>query len=181
MARTSKRQLVADVAQELFFENGFNATGINQITQEAEVASMTLYNNFPSKDDLVLHILRENKSKTLLSLYAAAAEKGSGKEKLAVIFSWLKAAAPTGVSAAHLHAASEYRDSSHPVNELVRGYHGGLLALLQTFYKDSEADQVAVVIHGAIASFVITQDVVVFTHAQAAAVKILSSKKNDPA
>ena len=54
MARASKREDVLDTADVLFEKNGFVATGVNQITQEAGVASMTLYNNFASKDDLIV-------------------------------------------------------------------------------------------------------------------------------
>ena len=57
MARASKRDDVLDKADELFEKNGFVATGVNQITQEAGVASMTLYNNFKSKEDLIVAAL----------------------------------------------------------------------------------------------------------------------------
>ena len=57
MARASKRELVLDTAERLFTQDGFTATGINLITQEAGIASMTLYNNFKSKDGLVLAVL----------------------------------------------------------------------------------------------------------------------------
>ena len=42
----------------MFNEGGYHATGIDQILAEAGVAKMTLYNNFPSKDDLIVEVLR---------------------------------------------------------------------------------------------------------------------------
>ncbi len=41
-------------AAELFYAQGMAATGIDAITERAGVARKSLYNNFSSKDDLVL-------------------------------------------------------------------------------------------------------------------------------
>ena len=49
----SKRDQLIDTAEELFYQHGFNATGIDKILAEAGVAKMTLYNHFKSKDALI--------------------------------------------------------------------------------------------------------------------------------
>ncbi|WP_185020747.1 TetR/AcrR family transcriptional regulator [Histidinibacterium lentulum] len=41
-------------AARLFQERGLNRVGINEIIREADVARMSLYNNFKSKEDLAL-------------------------------------------------------------------------------------------------------------------------------
>lgn len=55
MRRTAAqtREHVLDVANELFYWNGIRATGIDKVAAEAEVAPITLYRLFASKDDLV--------------------------------------------------------------------------------------------------------------------------------
>ena len=46
-----------DAAARLFYADGIAATGINAITAEAGVARMSLYNNFASKEELMLAYL----------------------------------------------------------------------------------------------------------------------------
>jgi|SRR6056297_2255025 len=53
--KPTKDRLI-ETARELFVGDGIPQTGINKITAEADVARMTLYNNFASKDDLVLAV-----------------------------------------------------------------------------------------------------------------------------
>lgn len=50
------RERLIDTARALFLRDGIPNTGINSVTAEAEVARMTLYNNFASKDALVLAV-----------------------------------------------------------------------------------------------------------------------------
>jgi len=52
-----KRQLIIETAFRLFKDNGFYATGVDLIMREAGIAKPTLYQNFPSKNDLVVEVL----------------------------------------------------------------------------------------------------------------------------
>lgn len=54
-----KRQKLLDCARKLFETEGFHTTGIDRILDEAGVAKMTLYNNFGSKDMLIVAVLDE--------------------------------------------------------------------------------------------------------------------------
>ncbi|HFG6899525.1 TetR/AcrR family transcriptional regulator [Acinetobacter baumannii] len=47
------RQKILDAAATLFYNDGITATGINTVTAKADVAKMSLYNNFASKGELV--------------------------------------------------------------------------------------------------------------------------------
>jgi len=53
---TLPRDRLVETARALFLGEGIPQTGINKITSQADVARMTLYNNFASKDDLVLAV-----------------------------------------------------------------------------------------------------------------------------
>lgn len=57
MAPRKKDHLV-QTALDLFDREGFTATGIDKILAAAGVAKMTLYNNFKSKDDLIVAALQ---------------------------------------------------------------------------------------------------------------------------
>ena len=52
------RRKLLTAAAERFYADGVNGTGIDAITAAAGVAKMSLYNNFASKDDLVLAYLQ---------------------------------------------------------------------------------------------------------------------------
>ncbi len=53
--RPTKDRLI-ETARELFLREGIPQTGINKVIATADVARMTLYNNFASKDDLILAV-----------------------------------------------------------------------------------------------------------------------------
>lgn len=57
--RSKKRDALIETAEELFYQFGFHAVGIDRIIAESQVAKMTLYKHFPSKDDLIETVLTE--------------------------------------------------------------------------------------------------------------------------
>src|SRR5262249_12366992 len=46
------RELIAETAQRLFRERGFDVVTVDEVAREAEVARMTVFNYFPTKEDL---------------------------------------------------------------------------------------------------------------------------------
>lgn len=55
------RERIVDAARELFYENGYEATGLAQIRKRAGVNSGSLYYFFPSKEDLLVAVLEQYK------------------------------------------------------------------------------------------------------------------------
>ncbi|WP_445403500.1 TetR/AcrR family transcriptional regulator [Acinetobacter vivianii] len=53
MSSKSAKQKILDAASTLFYNDGISNTGINTITEKANVAKMSLYNNFATKSDLI--------------------------------------------------------------------------------------------------------------------------------
>src|SRR6266567_1038113 len=51
-ART--RQLIADTAARMFAERGYEQVAVSDVAREAEVAEQTVYNYFPTKEQLVI-------------------------------------------------------------------------------------------------------------------------------
>jgi AcrR family transcriptional regulator len=47
------RQLISETARRLFIERGFEQVSVAEIAREAELSEMTVFNYFPTKEDLV--------------------------------------------------------------------------------------------------------------------------------
>ncbi|MEM7485475.1 MAG: TetR/AcrR family transcriptional regulator [Bacteroidota bacterium] len=67
-ARASVRHKVLDSAAELFYYQGYAATGIQQITDNAKVAKTSLYEHFRSKEDLCVAYLSKTREEWIGNL-----------------------------------------------------------------------------------------------------------------
>ena len=85
---SSARERILDAAYELFSHRGIQAVGVNEVIEQAGVATATLYRHFPSKEKLVLAFLdlREQRwTKDLIE--AGAMRRGTNpEERLLAIF-----------------------------------------------------------------------------------------------
>ena len=86
--RPSARERILDTAYDLFSRHGTRAVGVDRIIAECGIAKMTLYRNFPSKDDLILAFLERREERwTRAWLQAEAQRRGSTPaERLLAIF-----------------------------------------------------------------------------------------------
>ena len=57
MDSLNTRERIVEAARDLFLMQGYNSTGLAQITQRAGVKSGSLYYFFPTKEDLLLAVL----------------------------------------------------------------------------------------------------------------------------
>lgn len=57
MKRLSVKERIIETASDLFYNQGYNQTGINQIIDEANVAKASLYSHFKSKEDIAVAYL----------------------------------------------------------------------------------------------------------------------------
>src|SRR5215471_13799961 len=74
------RRRILETADRLFYQDGLRAVGIDRIIAEAGVAKMSLYNHFPSKDDLILAVL-QHREEAILEFFRAAMERHAKKAK----------------------------------------------------------------------------------------------------
>ncbi|ENW48218.1 TetR/AcrR family transcriptional regulator [Acinetobacter baumannii] len=80
------RQKILDAAATLFYNDGITATGINTVTAKADVAKMSLYNNFSSKGELVDTYIAA-RHQEWLDLYQKRLEKTkTAKEAILAVF-----------------------------------------------------------------------------------------------
>ena len=62
------RQLIADTARRLFSERGFEQVSVAEIARAAEVSQATVFNYFPSKEDLVYNRLETFEDQLLTAI-----------------------------------------------------------------------------------------------------------------
>ena len=63
MKKEKVHDRILRVASDLFYKQGYNSTGINQIIAEADIAIGSLYNHFSSKNDLLqAYLIKEEKN-----------------------------------------------------------------------------------------------------------------------
>ena len=67
------RQQIADTARRLFAERGFDAVPVSEVARQAEVSEATVFNYFPTKEDLVYHRFEAFQEELLSSVRDRAA------------------------------------------------------------------------------------------------------------
>jgi AcrR family transcriptional regulator len=81
------RQLIADTARRLFAERGFEAVTVAEVARAAGVAEKTVFNYFPTKEELFYSRLEAFEEELL----AAVRERGPGDSILAAVRGFLMA------------------------------------------------------------------------------------------
>jgi len=82
------KERILDVAGRLFYEQGYNLTGINQVIEEAGIARGSLYNHFASKTDLLLAYIEKVHTDWFAELYAFSQKATTPKQKLLLLFDY---------------------------------------------------------------------------------------------
>jgi AcrR family transcriptional regulator len=75
LKKSQTRLLIADAARTLFTERGFDAVTVDDVAHAAQVSKKTVFNYFPTKEDLVLHRAEEREQQLL----AAVRERAPGQ------------------------------------------------------------------------------------------------------
>lgn len=90
MKKEKVRERIIRVASDLFYKQGFNSTGINQIIAEADIAIGSLYNHFASKNDLLQAYLIKEELDWFEGLEKSIGHIPDPKEKISAIIDYRK-------------------------------------------------------------------------------------------
>lgn len=83
------KERLIETAERLFYTQGFNATGINQILSESKVARASLYQHFDSKEKLALAYLQNSREKWFSAFETYLSEKTEPIDKIWGAFDFL--------------------------------------------------------------------------------------------
>lgn len=162
--KSDARQRILETAERLFYAEGVRAVGIDRIIAESEVAKMTLYNHFASKDDLILAVLmyrEEQFSSTFDKSIKRHVKKGSTllEAFFAALKDWFRSPGFRGCS--FINAAVELADSEHPASQFSSAHKERFHELVKEILVESEgakaadlAPAVSLIVEGAIVTAV---------------------------
>lgn len=83
------KERILETVSVLFHKQGYNATGINQIIEEAKVAKASFYQHFKSKEDLCVAFLNERHNFWFDALEKFTVKEKDPKSKILASFDFL--------------------------------------------------------------------------------------------
>jgi len=169
MVPARPRERILSTASELFYQEGIAAVGVNRIIAEAEVAPMTLYRQFGSKDGLVAATLEQWGTGWLHFLAEALDRAGDDPtDRFEGLWDALEAwFASDGFRGSYIaNAATELRsEPDHPAHAIIAAHRQALRQLLEDLAKLAGAydpavlaAQLQVLIDGATAAAAVDRD-----------------------
>jgi len=131
--RPSARTRIFDTASELFYRRGIRAVGVETIAAEADTTKMSLYRNFPSKDELVAEWLREHDARFWEAWEAMASRYPQDPRKqIGAAFALLAkhVADPRARGCPMANAAVEITEKDHPARKVIEAHKAKLRSRL---------------------------------------------------
>src|ERR1035437_1705620 len=136
--RPSARKRIFDKASELFYRKGIRAVGVDAIVEEADTTKMSLYRNFPSKDELVAEWLRDHDVNFWQRWETMASRHPKDpRRQLKAAFALLArhVADPKARGCPMANAAVELTEKDHPAIKVIEAHKTKLRARLTQMCK----------------------------------------------
>lgn len=114
---SEKRLKIVETAYGLFKRNGFHATGIDRIIDDADIAKMTMYRHFPTKDALIVEVLQYRAARFERQLDELDKNSANPQAKIDEIFCWYERWFKSSEFYGCLfqHALAEFNDPNNEV------------------------------------------------------------------
>ncbi len=179
----SARQRLLDSADRLFYSQGIQATGVDQVITEAQVAKATLYSNFPGKDALVAAYLERRLEAWILAARTADDPSLSATERVDRLFDLLERGvrSPDFKGCPFTNAVVE-RPNIPTVREVVRRYRGALTEHISTIsgleISDPRVTRLALIYDGALTAAKAAQDWQAVEEARQFAIDVVTERPN---
>lgn len=185
--QSEARQRLLETADRLFYAEGVRNVGIDKIIAEADVAKMTLYTHFPSKDDLIVAVLQYREGQVMEFFRASMERHGKRtKDSLRAFFAALKEwfESPGFRGCAFQNAAVELANPAHAGAQFVREHKRRFTEVLRGFVEESVGKSamklvpmIALLVEGAIVTAVISGSPEPAVVARDAALKLVEEVK----
>ncbi len=182
------RQRIVETAEKLFYAEGVRAVGVDRIVAEAEVAKMSLYKHFPSKDDLILAVLvyREEKFDSLFVKWMER-HAADGMSRLEAFFAALKNwfDSPGFRGCMFINARAELADAKHEGSKFAACHKDRFHEMLAQIIAQTAGEKaartmapaIALLVEGAIVTAVMQQSSKAADVARDAALALIATAK----
>jgi AcrR family transcriptional regulator len=176
-AREAMHERILATADKLFYGQGIRAVGVDTIAAEIGISKRTLYNYFPSKDELIIAYL----SRRFIPLEMPDRPP---VEQILGVFDRLERsfASKAFRGCPFVNAVVELGEPTHAANKIAAAFKeqrrtgfSNLLARSGAADPDGLATQLAILVDGAIAVAVVRSDPTVARAAKQAALVLLSA------
>lgn len=153
----SARDRILYTAHRLFYSEGIRATGVDRVIAEAQVAKLTFYRHFPSKNDLVAAFLEFRHERWMAWFTDAVARHSQKRPGIAalvpVLREWFEDENFRGC--AFINGAVELGGSQMDVAHAARSHKDDMTAVIAELLPPSrsrkaDAEAVAIAVDGAI-------------------------------
>ncbi|HEX7969950.1 MAG TPA: TetR/AcrR family transcriptional regulator, partial [Stellaceae bacterium] len=158
-AEATPRERLLAVASDLFYRQGIRSVGVDEIVAAADVAKMSLYRSFASKDELVGAYLRERDERYWRWWdEVVAPHAGSPRAQLHALFASLasRTTRPGYRGCPFTNAATEFPEPDHPARKIAEANKRELQRRLRALAKAAGArrpaalaDQLVLLFEGA--------------------------------
>jgi AcrR family transcriptional regulator len=175
--RTAMQERILEMADRLFYGQGIRAVGVDTIAAEIGISKRTLYNYFPSKDDLIVAYLSRR-------LQPAPPSDLPPLQQILGSFDRLERTFASGVfrGCPFVNAVAELKEPAHAANKIAfafkeqrRTWFRDLLVRLDVGDPDTLALQLQLLVDGAIAAALVRGDPKVAGTARKAACVLLAA------
>ncbi|MEM9011426.1 MAG: helix-turn-helix domain-containing protein [Pseudomonadota bacterium] len=144
------RERIIETATELFAHNGYHAVGIARIVEEAKVSRVALYNNFASKEELILVVLRRRDEAVRNVIMREACKGAAGpRDRLLKLFDFLGAWSEqtdfTGCM--FLNAVAEYHALDDPIHRVAVEHKRLMLSYIEKQCREGGAADPSMLAH----------------------------------
>jgi AcrR family transcriptional regulator len=139
----SKRDELIEVASGLFYKQGYNCTGVQQIISEAGIAKGTFYSHFKSKEELGVAWLKNRHQYWLQRLFNYLADKKTPKSKIIGAFDWVESwmSECDMRGCAFINTLCETPDTANPLRQEIISHKNELRAFFQSLVDEHFSDR----------------------------------------
>ncbi|MFQ3544483.1 TetR/AcrR family transcriptional regulator [Halobacillus rhizosphaerae] len=155
MKKSNKKEDIMNTAEALFYQHGFHAVGIKRILEQAEVATMTMYYHFKSKEELIEAILLQREQQYFLLLDSNLNKDTGIKAYVDSIMEahlkWVEEEGNNGCM--FLRAKQEYADTNERISALSKEHKQKLIHkiekdLMEFTDKEALSVQISIILEG---------------------------------
>jgi len=140
--RPNKRDVLVRNALEVFYRDGFHATGMDKLVAETGISKTSMYKHFRTKEEMILAVLRLRDERFRNWFCRRVEEIGdSPRDRLLAVFDALHEwfTSPEFKGCMFIKAAAEYQDPEDPIHIQAATHKRMLLEYVQDIAEQAGA------------------------------------------